>query len=219
MTSPPRIDPRILKPRNRAAVAWPLRRALNPRFEGLLNELSRRQELHEESMRESMDAVGERTRLLQLALLDREKEPAIEHSPRDQAARSPDLAAFAIGALCALHPVKRGLLVGSAGESAFASLGIEVVNAEADDGTVDAIVIVSEDLRETVPLARLAPGGTLIVAAGPSASADNLSALVKPLVVRSSFALLESGAAGWECEPHDPQREGVARVLVAFRGS
>jgi len=218
MTAPPRIDPRTFKPRIRAAVGWPLRRALNPRFEGLLDELGRRQELHEASMRESMDAVAERTRLLQVALLEREQEQAIDPSQRAQIARSPDLAAFAAGALCASRPVKRALLVGSADESAFAALGIELADA-ADDETVDAIVVVSEDLRETVPLARLAPGGSLIVAAGRSASARDLSALVEPLVVRSSFALLESGAAGWECEPHDPQREGVARVLIASRGS
>ena len=79
------------------------------------------------------------------------------------------------------------------------------------------VVAISGDLAESVPLDRLAAGGTLVLAVGRSALPERVRALTESLSVGGSATIAPAGAAGFDIDPNDPARADVARLIVARR--
>ena len=205
-----------LKERAKRAVGWPLRRVLDPRLDGLLNEITHRQDLSASATQESMEALAVGTRLLRGSVLDLADELHGSHRGRADAGELELLRAAALGAVAASGAQRAVLVAGEDMSEHLAALGI----AQADAAGADAVglmLVVALDLPAAVPVDRLAPGGRLILAHGRDVDPDLIAALTAGLEVEASAAIAPLGPAGLGAEPGDPAPAGVSRLVVARR--
>ena len=158
------MDNSTLKARVRRAAGWPLRRALDPRLEGLRNELNHNQELNASATQESMEALAVGIRLLRGTVLELAEGQQSVSSGALAADEGSLLRAAALGAVAA-SGARRALSVGHDVSADLAAFGILIAERDGDD-PVDLVVAISGDLAESVPLDRLAAGGTLVLAVG-----------------------------------------------------
>jgi hypothetical protein len=209
------MDNSTLKARVRRAAGWPLRRALDPRLEGLRNELNHNQELNASATQESMEALAVGIRLLRGTVLELAEGQQSVSSGALAADEGSLLRAAALGAVAA-SGARRALSVGHDVSADLAAFGILIAERDGDD-PVDLVVAISGDLAESVPLDRLAAGGTLVLAVGRSALPERVRALTESLSVGGSATIAPAGAAGFDIDPNDPARADVARLIVARR--
>lgn len=205
-----------VKPQVRRVLGWPVRRVLDPRLAGLLEEITARQDADARATEAAIRSLADRIRGLHQSLHDLAASLASDDqaTPPGVAADRSLRRAVGLSALAALPGVRHVLVVGDVGASP-AALGID-----ADDGggsEVDAILVVSDDLTEDVPVHRLVAGGALVMAVGPGAPAERLGRILEGFAAVGSLALTPAGEAGWDVEPHEPGREGASRLVVAHR--
>jgi hypothetical protein len=209
------METSTLMARAKRAAGWPLRRALDPRLEGLRNELRHGQELSASATQESMEALAVGVRMLRGSLAELADELHGRAPGADAVDELALLRTAALGAIASCG-ARAALAIGDETAPALAALGIAVADPEAG-GPVDLVVAVSHDLAEPVPVERLGPGGTLVLGAGSATPAARLDELTSGLSVAGAVALAPAGAAGVDVEPHDPERADVARLVVARR--
>jgi hypothetical protein len=205
-----------LRQRAKRAVGWPVRRLLDPRLDGLLNELTHRQDLSASATQESMEALAVGTRLLRGSVLDLADEL---HGGRAGIGAAGDLGllrAAALGAVAASGRPRTALAVGEDMSGPLAAFGIAAADPAGQE-LVDLLVVVALELTAVVPVERLAPGGALVLVLGPGVAQARIAELTGALAVESSAVLSPAGAAGLDAEPGDPSRESVSRLIVARR--
>lgn len=204
-----------LTERAKRAVGWPVRRLLDPRLDGLRNEITHHHDLAASATQESMEALAVGTRLLRGSVLDL----ADELHGRGGAGAPGDLGllrAAAVGAIAASGRPRTALALGEDMSGPLAAFGIATADAAGLDA-VDLLLVVALELTAAVPVERLAPGGLLVLALGPGVATARIAELTDGLAVDASALLAPAGAAGLDAEPDDPARADAARLIVARR--
>jgi hypothetical protein len=203
-----------LREHAKRAVGWPMRRLLDPRLDGLRNEITHHQDLSASATQESMEALAVGTRLLRGSLLELADEL---HGGGDGVAG--DLAllrAAALGAVAASGRPRSALALGEDMGGPLAAFGIAAAEPAGHE-PVDLVLVVALELTAAVPLERLAAGGLLVLALGPGVAPARIAELTDGLAVEASAILAPAGAAGLDAEPDDPSRADAARLIVARR--
>jgi hypothetical protein len=200
-----------LKARVRRAALSPLR----PAVDRVLDELAHRQELSAAATQESLEALAAGTRLLRGSVLELADDLRAGAGGPHAAGEMALLRAAALGAVAGAGRPRLALSVGEGVAADVAALGIDAADAAGSEA-VALIVAVSHDLAEPVPVDRLAPGGALVLAVGPAASPERVAELTGALEIDGSAAIVPAGP-GFDAEPNDPSRAGVARLIVARR--
>jgi len=203
-----------LTERAKRAVGWPVRRLLDPRLDGLRNDITHHQDLAASATQESMEALAVGTRLLRGSVLD------LADELHGRGAGAPGdlglLRAAAVGAIAASGRPRTALALGEDMSGPLAAFGIATADPAGLDA-VDLLLVVALELTAAVPLERLAPGGLLVLALGPGVATARIAELTAGLAVDASALLAPAGASGLDAEPDDPARADAARLIVARR--